>query len=590
VALGIAVGNTLEAVIGAGLLRRLPGFSRSLSRATDVVALATLAGLVSTAVSATIGVSTSFMGGVVARDAIAVAWKSWWVGDMLGILVVAPPLLLWQTVRSRRWPPARRVEVALIATIVLSASLFVFALDLVQGISVAYFVFPALLLASLRFGQPGAVYSTLLMAVVAVAGTATNHGPFAVGPLGQRLLVLQTFTAVVAVTMLILGAVIEERTRAMRGLRDERDFASTVLDIAGLIVVLDDALRIVAINRACQQATGLETEAAGGRRFAELFALPDEIEAVEEGLTKAVASGRRSEWESRFHGAAGDLRHVRWSSVAISPPFQDVAVVCSGIDLTDRRRLTAELAAERNALKDLNDRLEETVVRRTDQVRALAGALALAEQRERTRISHVLHDDLQQVIYGQLLRLRMVRDRLTAGDLEGASGEIGEVDTLLRQAIDLTRTLVADLNPPVLSEDGLAEGVAWLADRMRTEHGLAVDVAIGDGVRLRSRDAQSLLLQMLRELLFNVVKHAETDAANVSIIREGDTIRVTVADAGAGFEPRGNMQTEHGQQGFGLASIQDRLALVGGRMKVEAKPSAGTRVVLEVPVDLAGVT
>src|SRR5688572_30484346 len=114
-ALGIGLGNTLEAIVGAYLLTRVARFQPSLERAKDVLALVGLAAIFSTMVSATIGVTSLLIGGVITADAYVQTWMPWWVGDMLGTLVVAPLLLVWIAHPRIVWQRRRFAEALLLA-------------------------------------------------------------------------------------------------------------------------------------------------------------------------------------------------------------------------------------------------------------------------------------------------------------------------------------------------------------------------------------------------------------------------------------------------------------------------------------------
>jgi signal transduction histidine kinase len=222
VALGIGAGNTLEAVVGTYALRRIPGFRPALDRLQDVVGLIVLAAIFSTTVSATIGVSSLYVGGILPLVEAWKAWRAWWLGDLIADLVVAPVLLVWATMPRVRPPPRRLVEASTLVLAVLAVNLLIFggspALDR-AAFGQAYLVFPPLVWAALRFGQRGAVATTLLTSVIAVWGTASGHGPFVRPVLHESLFALQTFMAVTAATFLVLGASIAERRRALERVR-----------------------------------------------------------------------------------------------------------------------------------------------------------------------------------------------------------------------------------------------------------------------------------------------------------------------------------------------------------------------------------
>jgi integral membrane sensor domain MASE1/anti-sigma regulatory factor (Ser/Thr protein kinase) len=207
--LGITCGNTLEAFVGAYLLRRLGGFRPSLERLRDVLALVVLAAVVSTTIAATIGVMSLVIGDAVSFDDFGSVWRVWWLGDMGGDLLVAPVLM----VAATQWPfsraPGRAREAAVLAAVLIAVSVFVFS----QGTNLAYLVFPGLIWAALRFWQPGAAAGSLAVASIAVVFTANHHGPFVRSNPDDSLLLAQTFVGVAGVTMLLLAAQALERGR-----------------------------------------------------------------------------------------------------------------------------------------------------------------------------------------------------------------------------------------------------------------------------------------------------------------------------------------------------------------------------------------
>jgi anti-anti-sigma factor len=218
---GIVCGNTLEALVGALLLRRVAHFRPSLRRVRDVLALVIYGALISTIVSASIGVTSLLIGGVISSEHLASEWRTWWLGDMGGDLIVAPPLLIAAARRAYRRLPGGLLEGVALTLILLGVSLFVFS----QSTSVVYVVFPLLIWAALRFWQPGAAFGSLLVAAVAVTFTANGIGPFAMHDPDERLLLAQTFTAVTGIAALILAAVTRERRRAEDA---EREIAETL--------------------------------------------------------------------------------------------------------------------------------------------------------------------------------------------------------------------------------------------------------------------------------------------------------------------------------------------------------------------------
>jgi len=221
VALAIGAGNTLEALAGSALLRRVR-FDPRFERIQDVAALVLLAAVFSTIFSATIGVFSLLAGGAVPQAMIWPTLRAWWFGDMLGDLVVAPLLLVWS---SRPRLPRRHLMAA--EAVALFGLLAVFGLRVFGGtanepglLRQAYVVFPFLLWAAIRFGPHGAVSAVFIVSGIAIAGTVMQSGPFVQRTLSESLLYLQTFLGVAAATALTVAGAIAERSRAV-DVRDE---------------------------------------------------------------------------------------------------------------------------------------------------------------------------------------------------------------------------------------------------------------------------------------------------------------------------------------------------------------------------------
>lgn len=242
-------------------------------------------------------------------------------------------------------------------------------------------------------------------------------------------------------------------------------------------------------------------------------------------------------------------------------------------DITQRKRTEA-------ALRERTAELEE----RTQRLSELSAELTLAEQHAREELAKMLHDGLQQLLFSSRLRLGRLVARLPATEtttrdlLEGAQRDLDE-------AIKAARSLAVELSPPAVHDQGLAAGLAWLAERVQLKYGLVVDVAADPEANPSRRDVRTLIFESVRELLFNVVKHAKTDHASVdlSLTAEGD-IRIVVADSGAGFDPATvlNPALPH-KPGLGVFSVRERLAQLGGRLEIESAPGEGTRFTLIAP-------
>lgn len=245
---------------------------------------------------------------------------------------------------------------------------------------------------------------------------------------------------------------------------------------------------------------------------------------------------------------------------------------------------TAELAATVQSLQEevrQRKQAEDQLSVRASQLRALAGELTLAEQRERRRMAQILHDHLQQLLVAANLRVSMLE--MTAdGPVKQAAKEI---ENLLGESISATRSLTAELSPPVLHDLGLPAGLEWLARWMADKHGLAVNMRAETGIPPVADDVKVLLFESVRELLFNAVKHARVNSVTLTLRQtEGRTLQITVCDDGTGFDPAGLKLAGETGGGFGLFSICERLDLIGGKLEIQSAPGHGSRFVLTAPV------
>lgn len=250
-------------------------------------------------------------------------------------------------------------------------------------------------------------------------------------------------------------------------------------------------------------------------------------------------------------------------------------------ELEERQRIEEALQQSEERLKQLNESLEAQVDERTRQVQALSRALTLAEQRERRRFSYLLHEDLQQLLFALDMKsylLQRLKD-----DPQRFYESVLEVRALAKQAIHLTRTLAIELNPPVLRGDGLSAALSWLARHMEEKYGLRVNLYVESDIPIYGEDRRMLLVQIVRELLFNVVKHAGIESARVDVTVDNERVKILVEDEGQGFDPTTiHIHNSH-QDTFGLFSVEERLKLFGGHFHLDTAPGKGTRIWISVP-------
>jgi two-component system CheB/CheR fusion protein len=238
------------------------------------------------------------------------------------------------------------------------------------------------------------------------------------------------------------------------------------------------------------------------------------------------------------------------------------------------RNITGLKQAE-EALLDLTKTLEVKVAQRTTELRHRARQLqkltlemSEAEDRERRRMAEILHDDLQQQLAAVKFHLGLVRRRIKH---DPSLQEItSQIDHMLKDAVEKSRNLSHELSPAVLHLDDFAETLHWLADEVRTKHGLIVHVQ--GRLPLKADGLKAFLYRAVQELLFNVVKHARVKEARIRVRRLERYLCLTVSDRGRGFDPQGLTEAA----GFGLLSIRERIELLGGRMRITSAEGKGS--------------
>jgi two-component system CheB/CheR fusion protein len=587
-ALGISVGNTLEAVLGAWLLTRA-GFSPALDRLRDVLALVLFAAVGSTAVSATIGVGSLCLGAVHPWQEFGRLWWEWWVGDALGDLVAAPVLLVWATVQPVLRPSERRGEAIALVVAALVVGSVVFSgrhAAPIASYPLHYTVFPLVIWSALRFGQRGTATMTFLIASVAIWGTVRGSGPFAMNTADESLIMLQLFMAVVAVTGLVMGAAITERDVARR--RAAREYEHLQISEERLRLALDAGnMGVWDWNIATSEVKWSDNlEAIHGLyrgAFPETFegfqALvhPDDRELVDSAVRRAVEAG--TGYEVEFRNIRSDGR-TGWMSgkgrVLRDGEGRPARMLGVAMDVTERRALAEELGLRARELADAGRRKDEFLAMLSHELRNPLGALstalklleadgsvpapvlALAER----QVQHLVRlvDDLMDV------------SRITQGKIVLCKQAVA-LDEVVDRALEMVR--------PLLDSRGHAFQLAFPPGRVQLD---------ADPGRLA---------QVLANLLGNAAKYTPPGGSiALAAERVEGVVSIRVRDSGPGIAPellphvfdlfvQGNRSLDRAQGGLGigLTIVRRLVELHDGRVEVRSfGRGAGSEFVVHLPV------
>jgi PAS domain S-box-containing protein len=272
VSAGIATGSTFQALAGCFLLRRWVGSCHPFDRASHAFLFAGAA-LLMCLVAATFGALSLYLGGFAPLSALGFIWWTWWLGDMTGVLTVGSLLLAWSRAPGFLREPRRLAEAALLVVLLLTLGSAIFeiispVLDLPPPL--AYLTVPFLVWATFRFGLHGAATSLFLLSALAVAGTALGKGPFAQPTVQGSLLLLQVFMGVIAVTALVMAAVLSERRGAEEKVRRWEHLSAHAGWPVAVVNPIDNTLQVV--NQAFAEMHGYAVEELVGRPLADVLA------------------------------------------------------------------------------------------------------------------------------------------------------------------------------------------------------------------------------------------------------------------------------------------------------------------------------
>lgn len=374
---------------------------------------------------------------------------------------------------------------------------------------------------------------------------------------------------------------ITDVVRTSRHLEESEVRFRRVVESAPLPVMVhaeDGAL--LAVSRRLMEASGYgEAELTDFGAWARLA--HRDLRDAETRVRAQLEAGAPFAEEAVIRLADGRARIWRWSASAPQRLADGRRYLVSMFtDITDRVRAEEELE---NLTITLERRVQERTAiaeQRLAQLQQLTVQLDSIEQRERKRIAETIHDHLQQLLVAATLRVRSI-DPLD--DTAVVAFGLEQTLNLLDTSIEVSRTLTAELRPPVLYEDGLSAALRWLADEMASHHGLRVEVHGAHDQDPRREEIAGVVFKCVRELLFNVVKHAGVVRAEITVRRTEDEVVVEVRDAGRGFEVDLEQVYPSRKGGYGLFSVRERMRGLGGELQIDTRPGAGVRARLRVP-------
>ena len=358
---------------------------------------------------------------------------------------------------------------------------------------------------------------------------------------------------------------IAERGRIEKALMESESRFRTIIREAALgIALIDKQGRVIEGNPALLAMLGYTPEELRGMEFTRINH-PENAESSWKNFQKLLTGKQDiSRVETRYIRKDG---WTGWGRQSISlvreaggkPQF----AIALFEDITERRES------------------EEKIRTYQEQLQSLASELSLTEERERRRLATVLHDHIAQLLVVAKGKFEKVQESTLFRSL---AKPMEEIRKLIEESIRYTRSLVFELSPPILYDLGFEPAMEWLAEHMQQQYGLAVTVEDDAQPKPLDNEARVLLFRAVRELLFNVLKHAQASCTKVYIQRIGEHLRIIVEDNGVGFAPDKLSAASGKIEGFGLFSIRERLNYFGGRMEIESAAGEVTRVILSLPL------
>ena len=360
---------------------------------------------------------------------------------------------------------------------------------------------------------------------------------------------------------------ITDRKRAEEALREsQRLLERTFAGLRDAVFIVDaDTTEIVDCNPAASRLFAYSREEMLGRTTSFLHVDDASLEEFRGHLYPAVEEkGFLFLPEFRMRRKDGTIFFTEHTALPLEEAQgKRVAWVSVVRDITERKQADEELHAYQ------------------ERLRSLASELPRAEERERRRIAAGLHDNITQDLIAAKTSLANCPRRETAAACAECTAQ---VQGLVGKSISELRALTFELSSPILYELGLVAAFEEMVDEFQEKHGIQAEFEDGGKAKPLGPDRGALVFRAVRELLVNVVKHAQADRLTVSTVTDNEGLKVVVEDDGVGFDTAGAASTMAESGGFGLFGIRERLEYVGGELRLESEPGRGARATLVVPL------
>lgn len=370
---------------------------------------------------------------------------------------------------------------------------------------------------------------------------------------------------------------ISERKKGEKLLREAKELAEKILETVRIpMLVLEHDLSIRSANQTFSTCFQSDTSRKiKGLPLDKLKSVQWDLAPLREQLERIISESKPVV-DFEIDVTLNDTAH-RTLLVNASQIDHEALILMSLEDITEKKRARLEREASQKQLEHLVVERTTELHEKTERLQSMVHELSTAEQRERKRMASILHDDLQQLLVAAKIQIEMSKRDSASGEIpDSLKRALSHID----DSLETTYSLVRQTNPKILYEKGLFPAVESLCGEMRDKHGLTVHYRIPEAEFELGSEIEILLYESLRELFFNIVKHAEVDEANLDFEVGPKGFSVRVSDDGVGFKVDSKSHEKNLSE-FGLFSVCARVEAMGGSCKIISTPGKGTTVAMQ---------
>ena len=556
----VAMANVAEVLVAVMLINGRRRLDRELNSLHDYLRLI-MGGAAGALVCAVLGVAALWSEGILDSSVLAVSGLTWWMGDLIGIAMLTPLLLVWQRPPPHLTRPYSALEAALCLGLTFLAGQIVFLGwfgAIFREVALAYFMFLFVSWGALRFGLHGTLLIIGMVMTQAQLGTLQRTGFFGSLVPHATFLNLWLYLATLSVVGVSLALSIKQRERLEQALRAAKTMAlATVDSLSAQLCVVDMSGTIVVVNQAwkrfhAQNGSALENYGMG-ENYINICAHASGPGAEDAHLMAAglqsIFRGEKEEFELEYpcHSPGAQRWFVARARIFNSP---------GGHVVIAHENITSQKLAQ-------------------IQLHQFATHLQLSREQERETIARDIHDDLGSVLTS--LKLNLSRHAKKQLHPETVGAMLGQVE----EAIMTVKKISTDLRPSILDTLGLLDAIEWVLENFSNRTGIECVKILPDHIGIHNNDRVTAIFRILQESLTNVAAHSGATAVFVHLEVNQSGLVMNIHDNGIGIGRREMIKPDS----YGLVGMRERAEFLGGKITIVGGPDVGTTITLDVPLD-----